>query len=119
MSGDDNDKPQVSYLIPSPLVTKRNRTPSVCERIVKSRNLYGTIKYFCREKGHGFITPEDSITDEVFVHVSDIEDEYVPLPGDKVKYQLCPVPPRFEKFQAVHVQIVDLRPEVHRKWENF
>ncbi|VEN54091.1 unnamed protein product [Callosobruchus maculatus] len=120
-SGDSgNDKPASpsAYLIPSPLITKRNRTPSLCERILKTKNLYGTIKSFCREKGHGFITPEDG-SDELFVHISDIEDEYVPIPGDRVKYQLCPIPPKFEKFQAVHVHIVDLRPEVHTKWESF
>ncbi|CAH1179340.1 unnamed protein product [Phaedon cochleariae] len=119
MSGDAT--PPRAYLIPSPLVTKRNRTPSVCERIVKSKTLYGIIKEFCREKGHGFITPDEGQEGcgPVFLHVSDVEDEYVPLPGDRVKYQLCPVPPKFEKFQAVHVQILDMKPEVHKKWENY
>ncbi|XP_023017477.1 cold shock domain-containing protein CG9705 [Leptinotarsa decemlineata] len=119
MSGGGDEKSQGSYLIPSPIITKRNRTPSMCERIVKSKTLFGTIKSFCREKGHGFITPEDSSSDDLFVHVSDVEDEYIPLPGDRVKFQLCPTPPRFEKFQAVHVSIVDLRPEVHKKWSSF
>ncbi|XP_056631607.1 cold shock domain-containing protein CG9705 [Diorhabda sublineata] len=117
MSGGDGKLP-MSYLIPSPIITKRTRTPSVSERIVKSKTLHGTIKEFCREKGHGFISQEDGSGD-IFVHVSDIEDEYVPLPGDRVKFQLCPIPPKFEKFQAVHVHIVDLKPEVHRKWDNL
>jgi hypothetical protein len=53
-----------------------------------------------------------------FLRAFSIEDEYVPLPGDRVKYQLCPIPPKFEKYQAVHVHIVDLKPEVHRRWES-
>jgi len=112
--GDNNQIPH--HLIPSPLITKRTRTASTCEKIIKSKTEYGTIKLFCREKGHGFITPEDG-GDTIFVHISDIEDEFIPLVGDRVKYQLCPVPPKFEKFQAVHVHIVNLKPELHRRWE--
>lgn len=41
-----------------------------CERILKNKTIYGTIKEFCREKGHGFITPEDG-SDDIFVHVSE------------------------------------------------
>ncbi|CAG9768194.1 unnamed protein product [Ceutorhynchus assimilis] len=104
------------HLIPSPLITRRTRTASTCEKIIKSKTFYGTIKLFCREKGHGFIVPEDGGVD-IFVHISDIEDEYIPIPGDRVKYQLCPVPPKLEKFQAVHVHIVDLKLGLHKKWE--
>lgn len=46
-----------------------------------------------------------------------IEGEYVPLPGDEVIYRLCPIPPKFEKYQAVHVRIVHLTPEKHLKWD--
>lgn len=48
---------------------------------------------------------------------SSIEGEYVPLPGDEVNYRLCPIPPKFEKNQAVHVRIVHLTPEKHLKWD--
>lgn len=48
-----------------------------------------------------------------------IEDEYIPLPGDRVKYQLCPIPPKFEKYQAVHVNIVDLKLGLHKKWDSI
>ncbi|KAJ8922109.1 hypothetical protein NQ315_004041 [Exocentrus adspersus] len=112
--GDSSQIP--TDLIPSPIITKRTRTASTCERILSTKSLYGEIKAFCREKGHGFITPEDGGAD-IFVHVSDIEDEFVPLPGDRVKYQLCPIPPKFEKFQAVHVHIVDLKPGIHKRWQ--
>ncbi|XP_018567151.1 cold shock domain-containing protein CG9705 [Anoplophora glabripennis] len=114
ISGGDSDQIP-AHLIPSPIITKRNRSASTSERILKSKPLYGNIKIFCREKGHGFITPEDG-ADDIFVHVSDIEDEFVPMPGDRVKYNLCPIPPKFEKFQAVHVHIVNLKPGIHKKW---
>lgn len=48
---------------------------------------------------------------------SSIEGEFVPLPGDQVRYRLCPIPPKLEKFQAVHVEIVNLTPQVHLKWD--
>ncbi|KAF5292858.1 hypothetical protein FQR65_LT11110 [Abscondita terminalis] len=102
--------------IPSPLITRRTRTPSMSERALKTPELLGTIKSFCREKGHGFISPNTG-EEDIFVHVSDVEGEFVPLPGDTVKYRLCPIPPKFEKYQAVHVQITNLTPEIHKKWE--
>lgn len=46
-----------------------------------------------------------------------IEGEYVPMPEDRVKYRLCPIPPKFEKCQAVHVHLINLKPEQHAKWE--
>ena len=46
-----------------------------------------------------------------------IDGEYVPIAGDKVKYRLCPIPPKMEDFQAVHVNIVNYVPEVHLKWD--
>lgn len=47
-----------------------------------------------------------------------IEGEFVPLPGDLVRYRLCPIPPKLEKFQAVHVEIVNLTPQVHLRWDS-
>ena len=34
------------------------------------------------------------------MHISDIEGEYIPRKGDRVRYQVCPMPPRFDKPQA-------------------
>lgn len=31
----------------------------------------GKVKYFCRSRGHGFITP-DNASDDVFVHISEL-----------------------------------------------
>lgn len=47
-----------------------------------------------------------------------IEGEYVPMPGDEVKYRLCIIPPKYEKHQAVHVQIIHFSEEKHKKWED-
>ena len=52
----------------------------------------------------------------VFMHISDIEGEFIPRKGDRVRYQVCPMPPRFDKPQGVHIQIIDFTPEVHKKW---
>jgi hypothetical protein len=49
---------------------------------------------------------------------SSIEGEYVPLPGDEVSYRICAIPPKFEKFQAIHVSLTNLVPEIHVKWES-
>lgn len=76
----------------------------------------GYIKDFCRNKGHGFITPADGGA-TIFVHISDIEGEYVPLQGDEVAFRLCPVPPKLEKTQAIHVQITHFSPEKHQRWD--
>lgn len=52
----------------------------------------------------------------MFMHISDIEEEYIPRKGDRVRYQTCPMPPRFDKPQGVHIRIIDFTPEVHHKW---
>lgn len=51
------------------------------------------------------------------MHISDIEGEYVPRKGDRVTYRLCPIPPRFDRYQAVHIHIVNFTPETHQRWE--
>lgn len=77
---------------------------------------HGTIKDFCRNRGHGFIAPQAG-GDPLFVHISDIEGEFVPLPGDEVSYRLCAIPPKFEKTQAIHVRITHFSAETHQRWE--
>ncbi|KAK5639899.1 hypothetical protein RI129_010710 [Pyrocoelia pectoralis] len=116
VDGANKTSPTKTITIPSPLITRRTRTASMSERALETPELTGTIKSFCREKGHGFITPATG-GEEIFLHVSDVEGEYVPLPGDVVRYRLCPIPPKMEKYQAVHVNITNLTPEVHKKWE--
>ncbi|XP_059615177.1 cold shock domain-containing protein CG9705 [Phlebotomus argentipes] len=96
--------------------TKRTRTASTSARALENPVERGAIKSFCRGKGHGFIAPQAG-GEDIFVHISDIEGEYVPLPGDEVSYRLCFIPPKYEKTQAIHVNITNLTPAVHTKWE--
>ena len=44
------------------------------------------IESFCRNKGHGFIKPLDG-SEPIFVHICDIEGEWVPKEGDIVSYK--------------------------------
>ena len=49
-SGDGNNVPDV-------IVTRRSRSDSVWGRTYEDIET-GAVKYFCRSKGHGFITPD-------------------------------------------------------------
>ncbi|KAF7233956.1 hypothetical protein EG68_12230 [Paragonimus skrjabini miyazakii] len=109
--------PVPSLLIPSPIIHKRNRTTSQSEHAAKAELGRGTIVSFCREKGHGFIKPDDG-GDYLFVHVYDIEGEIVPNHGDTVQYRKMLVPPKNEKQQAVHVEIVNFAPGRHKTWQD-
>lgn len=110
--------PRHKFLIPSPIPTRRTRTYSQSEKAKQGPVFKGTVKSFCRQKGHGFIIPEGEAA-PVFVHISDIEGEFVPLEGDEVTYNLCKIPPKMEKEQAVHVKIDKLKPgETHYRWDS-
>lgn len=37
---------------------------------LKNPQIYGKVKYFCKSKGHGFITPDNGEPD-TFVHISE------------------------------------------------
>ncbi|KAL9904336.1 cold shock domain-containing protein CG9705 [Glossina fuscipes] len=113
-----SNSPNSSALqLPSPIITRRTRTASTSARALENPIVTGIVKSFSRTKGHGFITPTAG-GEDLFCHISDIEGEYVPMPGDEVKYRLCAIPPKNEKFQAVHVKIINFSPEVHRRWED-
>ncbi|XP_041853004.1 calcium-regulated heat-stable protein 1 [Melanotaenia boesemani] len=108
--------PMRGYLIPSPLPTRRNRTYSATARAAEGPVFTGVCKCFSRSKGHGFIIPSDGGND-IFVHISDIEGEYVPVEGDEVSYKVCAIPPKHEKVQAVEVTITHLKPGTkHETW---
>jgi len=105
------------FLVPSPIPTRRTRTYSQSERARAGPTVHGRIKSFCREKGHGFIVPLESHGDPIFVHISDVDGELVPREGDEVTYKLCAMPPKYEKFCAVHVIIVHPRDDIpHERW---
>ncbi|XP_054890911.1 calcium-regulated heat-stable protein 1 [Poeciliopsis prolifica] len=108
--------PMRDFLIPSPLPTRRNRTCSASARAAEGPVFSGVCKCFSRSKGHGFITPSDGGND-IFVHISDVEGEYVPVEGDEVTYKVCAIPPKHEKIQAVEVNITHLKPgSKHETW---
>ncbi|XP_059093317.1 cold shock domain-containing protein CG9705-like [Tigriopus californicus] len=100
--------------LPDMIITRRTRTQSMSGRI-QDQVHQGKVKFFCRSKGHGFIDPSKGGS-PMFMHISDIEGELIPRKGDTVKFRMCPMPPKFDKFQAVHIEIVDFVPEIHHKW---
>ncbi|XP_055050125.1 calcium-regulated heat-stable protein 1 [Misgurnus anguillicaudatus] len=113
---DRSPSPMRDYLIPSPLPTRRTRTCSAAARAAEGPVFSGICKCFSRSKGHGFIKPSDGGND-IFVHISDIEGEYVPVEGDEVSYKICSIPPKHLKIQAVEVTITHLAPGTkHETW---
>nr|XP_012640804.1 calcium-regulated heat-stable protein 1 isoform X1 [Microcebus murinus] len=110
------DVPQAHNVVPSPLPTRRTRTFSATVRASQGPVYKGVCKCFCRSKGHGFITPADGGPD-IFLHISDVEGEYVPVEGDEVTFKMCSIPPKNEKLQAVEVVITHLAPGTkHETW---
>merc|ERR1712154_156108 len=105
-----------SFLLENTLLPRRSRTSSISDRI-KSGTQRGTVSYFCRSRGHGYILGEGS-GEEHFVHVSDIESDFVPMKDDKVTFRLCPIPPKFERCQAVNVEITVMSSSTHRRWDS-
>jgi cold shock CspA family protein len=102
--------------LPDIIITRRTRTISMSGRI-EDEVRTGTVKFFCRSRGHGFIDDDESQGGiPVFMHISDIEGEYIPRKNDRVRYRICPMPPRFDRAQAVHIEIIDLNPDGHHKW---
>jgi len=103
--------------LPSPFLTRRTRTYSATRTANDGPLLLGRIDSFCRERGHGFVTPIATTGDKIFLHISDVEDEYVPQKGDRVQYKLAPIPPHMTKFQAVQCKIVEGgKDKDHEKW---
>ncbi|KAJ8254355.1 hypothetical protein COCON_G00209670 [Conger conger] len=102
--------------LPSPLPTKRTRTYSATARAISGPVFRGVCLSFSRSQGHGFIRPSNG-GEDIFVHISDIEGEYVPVEGDEVTYKVCPIPPKKLKMQAVEVTITHLNPGTkHETW---
>ncbi|XP_061829325.2 calcium-regulated heat-stable protein 1 [Nerophis lumbriciformis] len=113
---DRSPSPIRGFNIPSPLPTRRNRTCSATARASEGPVFNGVCKCFNRSKGHGFITPFEGGSD-IFVHISDIEGEYVLVEGDQVSYKVCSIPPKYEKIQAVEVTITQLKTGTkHETW---
>ncbi|CAL8302428.1 unnamed protein product [Lota lota] len=113
---DRERKPPVPRDLPSPLPTKRTRTYSASVRATSGPVYKGVCRNFSRSRGHGFIQPSQG-GEDIFVHISDIDGEYVPMEGDEVTYKVCPIPPKNQKIQAVEVVITHLNPGTkHETW---
>ncbi|XP_064630939.1 cold shock domain-containing protein CG9705-like [Lineus longissimus] len=109
-----------SFLIPSPVTTRRTRTQSQSQRAAEGPHYKGHVVDFCRNKGHGFVTPDDPkerlIQEKLFVHVSDIDGDFIPEAGDLIEYKKCLIPPKNDKYQAVHLRI--LSSSAHQRWDS-
>jgi len=107
-----------NFLCPSPIPCRRTRTTSVSLLAADSPLQQGTVEHFCREKGHGFIKP-DGEEKPIFLHISDIEDEYVVQNGDRVQFHTIPMPPKRVEQQAVEVRLIQLNDEKpHKRWDS-
>ncbi|CAF1371516.1 unnamed protein product [Adineta steineri] len=110
--------PRMNDHLPHPIIPRRERTLSQCERALQSPSYEGIIDEFCREKGHGYIRPKENPSQLIFVHVSDIDDDYVPKKGDLVSFKKMLMPPKNEKIMAVHIKLLHLAEGVkHESWE--
>ncbi|XP_057311922.1 cold shock domain-containing protein C2-like [Hydractinia symbiolongicarpus] len=104
--------------IPSPIPCRRTRTSSISRLAADSDVQEGIVIQFCREKGHGFVKPDDE-EKPIFLHISDIEDEYVVHKGDRVEFRTIPMPPKCLEKMAVEVKLISFNPEVpHERWDS-
>jgi CspA family cold shock protein len=73
----------------------------------------GTVKWFDKKKGYGFITPEDGSAD-IFVHYSGIEGEdseyKIIYEGDIVEYEITEGK---KGPQATNVTIIEKGPRIN------
>ncbi|EFX86455.1 hypothetical protein DAPPUDRAFT_236661 [Daphnia pulex] len=91
-----NEGSPSAHLLPNPIITKRTRTQSMLELALDN--------------------PVEHVLKIVLFHLFSIDGEYVPRIGDEVSFRKLLVPPKLEKYQAVHVQITNFTPEVHQRW---
>jgi cold shock protein len=68
--------------------------------------LTGAVKFFDRDKGFGFIHPDDG-TKDVFVHVSIVQKAGVPYLTENMKLSFIPVDdPKGRGRQATSLQLL-------------
>merc|ERR1712179_428688 len=111
-------KNTTQFVIPHPVPCKRTRTTSISKLAANSPEQFGTIIEFNRGKGHGFVKA-DNEEQKIFLHISDIEDEYVAHVGDRIRFRTIPMPPRMTQKMAVEVSLVDIDETVnHERWDS-
>lgn len=63
---------------------KENRTYSdPIEAGQSSKLVQGRVKFFCFEKGFGFVRNSEG---DIFIHISELPHIYQPMPGDLIEY---------------------------------
>lgn len=77
----------------------------------------GVISEFCRKKGYGYIHAQLEDNKEIFFHISDLQTNFVPKTGDKVRFKTILAPPKFEKLQAIDIKLVDFHGS-HETWQS-
>lgn len=63
----------------------------------------GKIKFFNEQKGYGFVTPEQG-TEDLFVHISNVQDGKILSEGQLVSFEVRQSP---RGLEAINVQIVE------------
>ena len=73
----------------------------------------GTVKWFSEERGYGFISPDSTVEEDVFVHYTAIEGSgFRSLEeGERVSYELTQG--RDGRVQAANVRRARKRPHIH------
>lgn len=46
----------------------------------------GRVKFFIHENGFGFIRSPDGLNEDIFLHISELQDDYLPESGDLVEF---------------------------------
>eukprot|EP00794_Sanderia_malayensis_P009182 gene9182-10156_t len=107
---------KLPFLIPSPVPCRRTRTTSQSRIASDSPVETGVITEFSRSHGHGFVKADSEEEKHYFVHISDVEGEYVPQNGDKVEYRTIFMPPKLTEKQAVEVKLIKMGESKHERW---
>ena len=64
----------------------------------------GTVKWFNKQKGFGFLNPDDNKDQDIFVHINDIEEDVL-IDGQHVEFD---IQPNVKGPKAKNVKVVPL-----------
>ena len=71
------------------------------DKIEQNQLLFGRIKFFDKDKGFGFIKPDEEI-DDLFFHQSSLKDE-IPHQDDQVQFKISEAP---KGMVAIQIKII-------------